>query len=113
MRSRTRAFLAFDALLAIWILGLLMVMLVVGLTWRRRVELKMAASRAATAQAESALTELQQGKPATLDHLRVERLPDASPAPDYVWVRVTSTASGQSQSLTGLAKTSALTPGDR
>jgi type II secretory pathway pseudopilin PulG len=103
----------FDALLALSILGLLMAMLTVGLTWRRRVELRMAASRAATAQAEFALTELQQGKPAATDHLRIDRLPDAGPVPGFAWVRVTSTVSGQSQSLTGLAKTSALKPGDR
>jgi hypothetical protein len=87
-----------DAVLALVILGVLLMMLTATTAQQAKGERKLAATRAAVRAAEAALLTLQAGgAPAGV---RVDRLPDAAPA-GFAWVRV-SRPDAPATSLVGL-----------
>jgi hypothetical protein len=99
-----------DMMMGFFILGVLMTLMAVGLRSHHEAAIRLANARAACNAAEEALTDLQQGRPAS-QQVQVDRLPGGTVVPDFTWVRVTATIEGRSASLTGLAKTTALKGG--
>jgi type II secretory pathway pseudopilin PulG len=102
----------FDAVMGLCILGILMTLMAVGLSSHQRAALRLANTRAACNAAESALTDLQRGKPPAArqaaDRIQIDRLEGGTAVPDFTWVRVTATVAGRRVSLSGLVKASAL-----
>jgi hypothetical protein len=112
MRIRSRAFMIFDALLALSVLGLLMAIMAVGLASHRRAAARLAGRRDACNAAESAMTDLQQGRPPAPathgDRIRIDRLTGGTDVPGFTWVRVTAVVDGTTESLSGLVRTDSL-----
>jgi type II secretory pathway pseudopilin PulG len=115
LRNIRQGFFILDAVLALALLGVFMTLMAVGLSMHRRAETRLADTRAACNAAETALADLQQGKPvltnATGNRVQVEPVTGSTAVPDFTWVRVTAVVDGRSVSLTGLAKSTALKGG--
>jgi type II secretory pathway pseudopilin PulG len=102
---RRSAFMMLDVMISLLLLGTMMTMLALGLSAHRRTEQRLSDTRAAGNLAESALCDLQQGRPAK--QVRIEKLTGGTMVNGYTWVRVTATVNHRSSVLTGLARNDA------
>jgi type II secretory pathway pseudopilin PulG len=106
---RRRAFMIFDAILAMGICGVMLAVVAVSLNSQQKASRQLADYRAATRLAERSLARLQQGLPAVKpvgeDLLAIEDIVH-TPAPDHFkWVRLTASRNGCSVQLFGLTPT--------
>ncbi len=107
--NRRHGFFVIDGVVGIAIMGALLAMLSVALSYQHRVSQSLSNARAAIRKAESALADAQAGRPVT--QVQMRSVQGGNTPPGFAWVEATATDGSQTVRLVGLIpQTTGATP---